>query len=175
MKGLARCETSKNEIPIFSRVSFDKRCSKLVHNYFDRTPLPPFDFTNRGCTNIWIFFLNPRIIPNKNQIQNCFLIFLEYIVIFFALLTISSTLWGCKEEAPLKGSIKPSSRSREKMDLILPKQTHFDISLYLQISRVVIITKHISIHQIDSRRTTNREINRKFSLVLYSIKIIPYI
>ena len=129
-----------------------------------------------GAAPTFGFFLkNPRIIPNKNQIQNCFLIILEYIVIFFALLTISSTLWGCKEEAPLKGSIKPSSRSREKMDLILPKQTHFDISLYLQISRVVIITKHISIHQIDSRRTTNREINRKFSLVLYSIKIIPYI
>ena len=172
---MSRPGTSKNEIPIFSRVSFDKRCSKLVRNYLDRTPLPPFDFTNRGCTNVWKFFLKPENHSRQESDTELFFNHFRIHCYFFALLTISSTLWGCKEEAPLKGSIKPSSRSREKMDLILPKQTHFDISLYLQISRVVIITKHISIHQIDSRRTTNREINRKFSLVLYSIKIIPYI
>ena len=117
MKGLARRETSKNEIPIFSRVSFDKRCSKLVHNYLDRTPLPPFDFTNRGCTNIWNFFLKPE---NHSQQESDTELFFNHFRIhcyFFALLTISSTLWGCKEEAPLKGSIKPSSCSREKMDL----------------------------------------------------------
>ena len=128
-----------------------------------------------GAAPTFGFFLKPE---NHSQQESDTELFFNHFRIhcyFFALLTISSTLWGCKEEAPLKGSIKPSSRSREKMDLMLPKQTHFDISLYLQISRVVIITKHISIHQIDSRRTTNREINRKFSLVLYSINIIPYI